>query len=330
MADNIVGIDIGGTNLRFGIVGKDGAVKRSFIMPFKKYADNNVEKQVNLIVNNTINFLAENKKYDIKGIGIGIAGQIDAKSGDVLFSPNLNWRNVPLKKTIEKETSLTVNITNDLTAITYGEWKFGAGKGGDDLICIFVGTGIGSGIVLNCDLHSGCSNSAGEIGHTTVVSGGRKCTCGNLGCLEAYAGGWGIAEIAKERALLDKNGFKNIIETAGSIPNITAQSITKAYDVGDENAIKLIKETGIYLSDGVITTVNLLNPCIVILGGGVIDAIPDLFEIVKEEVYKRALKASVSGIKILKSELGENAGVIGAAGLAADHARRPCHAKLKN
>ncbi|MHB1698083.1 MAG: ROK family protein [bacterium] len=317
MPGNIAGIDIGGTNLRFGIAGGNGMVKNGLILPLNKYSDNNTEKQVDFIVHSAINFLEENKKYDIKAVGIGIAGQIDDKSGDVLFSPNLNWSNVPLKKILEKETGLTVNITNDLTAITYGEWKFGAGKGGNNLICIFAGTGIGSGIVINGLLYAGCSNAAGEIGHITVVSGGRKCSCGNSGCLEAYAGGWGIAEIAKERALFDKNGFKNIIETGGGIENITAQTIAEAYYAGDENAAKLIKETGIYLSDGVITAVNLLNPCIVILGGGVIAGIPDLFDIVKEEVYKRALKVSVSGIKILKSELGENAGVIGAAGLAA-------------
>ncbi|MHB8231823.1 MAG: ROK family protein [bacterium] len=317
MTGNIAGIDIGGTNLRFGITGESGTVKRGLIVPFNKNLDNNTEKQVDFIVNNAINFLGENKNYDIKAIGIGIAGQIDDKSGDVLFSPNLNWSNVPLKKILEKETGLTVNIVNDLTAITYGEWKFGAGKGVNNLICIFAGTGIGSGIVINGSLYTGCSNAAGEIGHTTVVSGGRKCTCGNLGCLEAYAGGWGIAGIAKDRALLDKSGFKSIVDTAGGIGNITARTIAEAYYAGDENAVKLIKETGIYLSDGVITAVNLLNPCVIILGGGVIDGIPDLFDIVKEEVYKRALKASVSGIKILKSELGENAGVMGAAGLAA-------------
>ncbi len=317
MKKNTAGIDIGGTNLRCGVIGKDGTIKSRISVSFDKSL-NGVEKQTDFVIQNTKQFLSANEKYDIKAIGVGIAGQIDDKTGSVLFSPNLNWHDVPLKKILEKETGLDVYITNDLTAITYGEWKFGAGKGEDNIICIFVGTGIGSGIIINGSLYTGCSNAAGEIGHTTVVSGGRRCTCGNFGCLEAYAGGFGIAKIARERAAADNKSFENIINTAGgSIEDITAETMSLAYKTGDKNAALLIKETGLYLSDGVISSVNLLNPCVIILGGGVIGGIPDLFDIVKGEVAERALKASVSNIKILRSALEEDAGIIGAAGLAA-------------
>ncbi len=315
MQKNTAGVDIGGTNLRCGILSREGKLNSRILMPVAS-ACAGVEKQVYSIINNIKNFLEDNKKYNIKSLGVGIAGQIDGESGNVIFSPNLNWHNVSLKKILEKETGMDILVTNDLTAITYGEWMFGAGKGLDNLICIFVGTGIGSGIIINGRLYKGCFNTSGEIGHITVVSGGRKCTCGNYGCLEAYAGGRGIANIAREKAVADNKDFENIINISGGIDSITAETVAKAYKTGDKKAVELISETGFYLSDGVISAVNLLNPCAVILGGGVLDGIPDLLDIVKVETFKRALKASTSNLRILKSALGEDAGIIGAASLA--------------
>ena len=318
MEINTAGIDIGGTNLRCGIIsGEGGTVKISMSVPLDKSL-NGAGRQIDFVIHNIKQFLSANGKYGVKSIGVGIAGQIDDKTGSVLFSPNLNWRDVPIKKILEKETGLGAYITNDLTAITYGEWKSGSGKGEDNIICIFAGTGIGSGIVINGSLYTGCSNAAGEIGHITVVSGGRKCACGNSGCLEAYAGGLGIANIARERAAADNKSFENIINAAGgSIERISAETVAQVYQTEDKNAAALIKETGRYLSDGVISVVNLLNPCVIILGGGVIDGIPDLFDIVKSEVDGRALKASVLSLRILRAALGKDAGIIGAAGLAA-------------
>ncbi len=318
-----LGADIGGTNLRLGIVDESGAVIDEDSKSFhNEFIDETSAmpvpplKQVKFIMENLKCFLKKNTRYAISGIGVGIAGQINEKTGDVLFSPNLNWRDVPLRTILEKETGLSVVVVNDLTAITYGEWKWGAGIGKDNLVCIFVGTGIGSGIVTGGRLISGCSNAAGELGHIVVVSGGRKCTCGNNGCMEAYAGGWGIAEIAKELALKDKAGFREIIKIAGEIGNISAETIAKAHYNGDDNAAKIVKKTGLYLADGVITVVNLINPCMIILGGGVIDGIPDLFDITVEEVNKRALKASTSHLGIVKPVLGKNGGIVGAAGIA--------------
>ena len=305
------GVDIGGTNLRCGIFGAGGKPVSDgrVLMPEVPDAD--------FIVRNIKKFLNDNNKYNVKNVGVGIAGQIDAESGSIIFSPNLNWRDVPLKKMLEEELGLNIFVANDLAAITYGEWKYGAGKGFKNLICIFVGTGIGSGIIINGGLYTGCFNSAGEIGHTRIVSGGRKCTCGNYGCLEAYAGGHGIASIAIERAYADRSGFQDIInESGGVIETITAKSIAKAYKRGSKEALRLIDETAGYLSDGLTSAVNLLNPCAVILGGGVLDGIPELFDIVKAETLKRSLKASSSNLKILKSFLGEDAGIIGAAALA--------------
>ncbi|MGC8555035.1 MAG: ROK family protein [Candidatus Acidulodesulfobacterium sp.] len=318
-----VGVDIGGTNLRCGIFGSGGKPVSDIRISMPETPD------VNFISYNLKKFLDDNGKYNIKTVGIGIAGQIDRESGNVIFSPNLNWSGVPLKKRVEEELGLSnIIVTNDLTAITYGEWKYGAGKGFDNLICIFVGTGIGSGIILNGGIYTGCFNSAGEIGHTRIVSGGRKCTCGNYGCLEAYAGGHGIASIAIERANADSQAFQEIInESGGAIESISAKSIAKAYKASSKEAVRLIKETAEYLSDGITSAVNLLNPCAVILGGGVLDGIPELFDIVKTETLKRSLKASSSNLKILKSVLGEDAGIIGAAALAASFYQKKASVK---
>ena len=317
------GIDIGGTNLRLGVVREDGKLESETSVPLGPARSAGPDAQVGFIAGNIKKFIWETeknggKKIDV--IGIGVAGQVDEASGVVLFSPNLNWHGVPLKKAVEEAAGLKTCVTNDLTAIAYGEWRFGAGRGYDDLICIFAGTGIGSGIITGGGVLEGCSGAAGEIGHITVVSGGRKCTCGNRGCLEAYAGGWGMAEIAKERALASGAGngdFQSMVKTAGGVDLLTAEVIALEYYAGNKAAVDLVGETALYLADGVITAVNLLNPCAVILGGGVIDGIPEIFDTVKVEVFKRALKAATSKMAMLKSGLGKAAGVIGAAAWAA-------------
>lgn len=302
-----IGIDIGGTNIRIASSNNLGN-----IVNYYEENSNGTADEVILRISLHIKKILE-EIPNIKAVGIGIAGQIERESGMVISSPNLNWKNIPLKKHLEDSIRLPVYIINDVNAITYGEWKSGAGRGVNNLLCIYVGTGIGSGLVINDKLIDGCSNTAGEIGHIVIVSGGRKCHCGNAGCFEAYAGGWGIAERIQEMALKDNEKFKNIIGQAGGIDKINARSISKAYILNDKAAKEAVSEEGKYLSDGIISAVNLLNPCMVILGGGIIDGIPDLLPIVKAEVKKRALKTATSPLQIVKSQLGGKAGVIGAA-----------------
>lgn len=328
----VLGIDIGGTNLRIGIVSRGGeliAEGTSPMIPVAKKgaftAANAVklsdkvaaEVQLAFIVSAINNFIDEYsiKGYDIDMIGIGVAGQVAPESGNVVFSPNLKWRDVPLRKAVEGATGLKTAVANDLTAITYGEWIFGSGRGHNNLICIFVGTGIGSGIIVGGSLLEGCSGTAGELGHTTVVSGGRECACGNRGCLEAYAGGWGMSNIAAERADSGDKEYAELAAVLRSCGRVTAADIGKYYLEGNRGASIIIKEAAEYLSDGIISAVNLLNPCAVILGGGVIEGIPDMFDIVKKEVNKRALGAAVSGMAMVGSGLGKDAGIIGAAAL---------------
>jgi glucokinase len=321
-----LGIDIGGTNIRFGIVDVRGRLLSSNSLSVEQSADKaigQIKTFIKRLIKQSEGYKTENTDIknisikNIKAIGIAAAGQIDKKNGVILYSPNLNWRNVRIKDELENSFNIPVSIENDVNAIAYGEWKIGAGKGVKNLVCIFIGTGIGSGLVINNRLSTGCNGSAGEIGHTVIVSGGRKCHCGNNGCFEAYAGGWGIAEMAVEKAIRNPEKYKTLIElSSGGMDNISSESISKAYMLQDGAAKELVHITAEYIADGIISIVNLLNPCMIILGGGVIDGIPDLVEIAEKEIRKRALKVSLDSLKIIKSEFGESAGLIGAAMVA--------------
>ena len=313
-----LGIDIGGTNIRFGIVDVRGRLLSFNSLPIEQSADKaigQIKTFIKRLIEQSEGYETENTGIkNIKAVGIAAAGQIDRRNGVIIYSPNLNWRNVHIKEELENLFNIPVLIENDVNAIAYGEWKTGVGKGVKNLVCIFIGTGIGSGLVINNRLIEGCNGSAGEIGHTVIVSGGRKCHCGNNGCFEAYAGGWGIAEIAVEKAVQNPEKYKMLIElSSGDVTNISSESISKAYMLEDEAAKELVHITAGYIADGIISVVNLLNPCMIVLGGGVIDGIPDLVEIAEKEIRKRALKVSTDSLKIIKSKFGESAGLIGAA-----------------
>jgi glucokinase len=186
-----LGVDLGGTKMKTALVDKSGKILSSHRYP------TNPEKGTRRIIDDIVACVEEclgKGEEDAQALGIGIAAQVD-HSGVVLTSPNLGWQNVPLRDELEERLKLPVVVTNDVRAASWGEWHFGAGKGVDDLVVIFVGTGIGGGVVSGGRMLEGCSNTAGEIGHTTLIADGRNCSCPNKGCLEAYAGGWAIAEL---------------------------------------------------------------------------------------------------------------------------------------
>jgi glucokinase len=228
----------------------------------------------------------------------------------------LGWRNFSLKKELEKKLDLPMLVTNDVRAATWGEWRYGSGQGVDDLAVLFVGTGVGGGVITGGKVLSGCSNSGGELGHITLVYDGQKCRCPNCGCLEAYVGGWAIAQRAQETVRTAPEQGQQLVSLAGSIENITAVTVAQAYHEADPLATQLVEQIGHYLAAGVVGIVNAFNPCIVVLGGGVIEGIPELIQIVKEIVPTMALEAALNKLKIVKAALGGDAGAIGAAVLA--------------
>lgn len=162
----------------------------------------------------------------------------------------------------------------------------------------------------------GCSNTAGELGHTTLIVNGRDCHCPNKGCLEAYAGGWAIAQRAQEAVGNDPEAGKVLNSLAGSIEKITATVVTQAYYKGDSLANQLVRETAQYLSAGMVSIINAFNPCLLVLGGGVIEGLPELIKTVEAHIQERALKSAAVNLKVVKAGLGNKAGIVGAAALA--------------
>jgi glucokinase len=249
-------------------------------------------------------------------LGVGVAGQIDNGRGIVRYAPNLDWKDVPLGAQLHKATGLPTVIVNDVRAAAYGEWIHGAARDVNSAICLFVGTGIGGGIIADGHLIEGCSNSAGELGHLTLVSGGRQCSCPNRGCLEAYASGWAIAQRAREAVRQDPVSGQRLIRLAGTIDKIDARVLAEAMRSGDAFAGKVIDETSQYLATGITGIVNAFNPCLFILGGGIIKGFPEFITRIEAHVHKHSLAAAVAPLKIVTPALGDAAGMVGAAAFA--------------
>lgn len=308
-----VGVDLGGTKIELGIVDESGRLHRAIRIETRVHeGPRAIQDQI--IAN--IHDLIEQCKIPIIGIGIGAAGQIHPKTGEVIFAPNLNWHHVPLQETMEKALHLPVQIVNDVRAITFGEWLYGAGKGCEHLLCVFVGTGIGSGVVSGGRMLTGCSNTFGEVGHMTVDFNGPLCTCGKRGCLEVFAGGWGIAARAQEaiKENTEKNGSKMLLKLANDhLDAVTAKIVIQAYQSGNELAKKIIDQAERSLIAGLASMVNGFNPCRIILGGGLIEGLPEFIDSLNEGVRKIALKAAAESLEIVKAKLGIEVGVIGAA-----------------
>jgi len=313
-----LGVDLGGTKVETALVDARGKILSSHRYPTQ------AEKGADRIIADVVacvNQCLSKGGEEAQALGIGIAAQVN-QSGVVLSSPNLGWKDVPLKAMLEEKLKLPVFVINDVRAASWGEWHFGAGRGVDDLVVVFVGTGIGGGVVSGGRMLEGCSNTAGEIGHSTLIVEGRNCHCPNKGCLEAYAGGWAIAERAQEAIRNDPEAGENLVSLAGSIENITATIVTQAYREGDSLAFQLIRETAQYLSAGLVSVVNAFNPCLLVLGGGVIEGLPEMVKTVEAFIRKKGLKPAVEKLKLVKAELGNEAGFVGAAVMALAELKR--------
>lgn len=249
-------------------------------------------------------------------LGVGVCGQVARDSGVVRLAPNLEgWRETPLQARLEEALQVPVVVANDLHMIAMGEWREGAGRGVSDMVAVFVGTGIGGAVISDDRLLLGHAGHAGEVGHTTVVVGGRECSCGNRGCVEAYAAGWAVAKRARE-AVASGGAGSLLPELAGSIDGITSKTVAEACGRGDEVARRIAAETGDYLAAAMVNVVNSFNPHRLVLGGGVLDGFPDLIEVIRDHVNRNALSACVEQLEIVRAELGPHAGAIGAAVLA--------------
>ncbi|HNW34656.1 MAG TPA: ROK family protein, partial [Candidatus Ozemobacteraceae bacterium] len=260
-----IGIDLGGTKIAAGLC-KNGKIIRQFIV--LTHAERSSDAVLETMIEAARKAIADTPVTDIAGIGIGAAGQIDPLTGSVIYAPNLNWKDVPLGKTLAKALSLPVRVTNDVRAATIAEWRYGAGKGLDNFMNIFVGTGIGSGMVLNGQLAEGATNSAGEIGHICLDPEGPLCGCGKKGCFEAFSSGKALENHVKS-LFSDVTHGPLFDLTEGNPDKISGRIIGQAAKAGDKTALSSLHRVGRYLGFAIANVHTLLNPQVVLLGGGV-------------------------------------------------------------
>lgn len=307
-----IGIDIGGTKIEIARVDRSGALlnRSQFPTPVSE----GFEKITTEIIE-TVKELQKQAASPPVAIGVGMAGQIDSATGIVKFAPNLKWTDAPLKERLQKALQLPVVVINDVRAGTWGELQHGAGKGAQELVCLFIGTGVGGGLVSQGRLIEGATNAAGELGHITVDLNGPWCVCGNRGCVEAFASGWALAKRAEDLLLAEPEQGKRIVALAQGA-TLTARHVLQAAKEGDPAALQLVETAINALTASCITYVNAFNPERLILGGGLGLALPQLVEKVTIGVKEHALSAATQNLQILPAALTTDAGVIGAASYA--------------
>ena len=312
MTQHSIGVDIGGTNISIALVDAKGNIKNK--VKISTEIDKDSGFVIKTIIENIKLIIKDISAKNLTGIGIGAAGQIDHENGMIQFSPNLHWRNVHIVKEIRNKFKLPVAIDNDANVACYGEFLFGAGQGASNVICVTLGTGVGGGIIIDRKIYRGINGSAGEIGHITVESNGRKCNCGNRGCMEAYVGAPHIKERTLEKI---KSGRHSIIVKLvnGSLNKITPKRLEEAALYRDKLALEIWQETGFYLGTGLASLINILNPEKIIIGGGVAKAGPVLFDPLRDALRTYAGLSFVAGLRVVPAALGGEAGLVGAAAL---------------
>jgi glucokinase len=311
----VLGIDIGGTNLVVGSVAEDGSVLHA-MQSEPTHAEDGATAVLDRLVALAERAIAQTRREipgaKIIGVGAGAPGPLDTKSGIVLLTPNLGWVNMPLRQIIRDRLGLPATLDNDANCAVLGEWWVGAARGARHAIGITIGTGIGGGLVLDGKLYHGASDVAGEVGHATIDTEGRRCKCGNYGCLEAYASGPNIALRAVEELEVGAvSALRGMV--GGDLKKITAQTVYEAAHQGDELALEVVNDTAKFLGVGLANLLNVFNPEVVVVCGGVTLAGDHLFVPLRREVARRAFKPAVQACRIVPGELINTAGVYGAA-----------------
>lgn len=302
-----VGIDLGGTRFRIALLHPGGRIVRrrtGATGPGRRPED-----VIDELIGAVRTELARSKGT-ASCVGIGVAAQVD-RAGRIRLAPNLGWREVPLVGPFAEAFRVPVVALNDVRAATVGEWRRGAGRGERDLVTLFIGTGLGGGVVSDGHLLTGASNSAGELGHLTLVEGGRRCTCSRAGCLEAYVSGWAIEARAREAYAVRP-------APRGRAPPVSASEVIHAGIAGDPVAHQLLEETIDHLSAGLVGIANAFNPRLVIGGGGVVEGYPPLLTEAVRRARPFMLPTAGEVLEYRPASLGEFAVALGAATVAAE------------
>jgi glucokinase len=296
------GVDLGGSNLRVGLVAADGKVvwRRSERTP--------VSHSPADVLDAVTRILREGARDQgvgidaLTGVGVGVPGAVDPSTGVSLLSPNFGWRNVPFGALLRERLGPNVTIDNDVSVVTYGEWQHGAGQGVADLMCVTVGTGVGSGLILRGEPYPGSAGAAGEIGHIQLDPHGPQCGCGNHGCVEVYASAKAVARIAQERGLT----------SPGDEPT-SAEDVAQAAGRNDPAAAEILAGAAAALAHGVAAAVNLLNLELVIIGGGLPRAGEPFWAPFKAALRPQVMAPHLAHVALVPAALGDDAGILGGA-----------------
>jgi len=309
----MIGLDIGGTKISGCVVDPDGTI-------LAKGRKDTPAQDPAAIVEAAATLIRElSFEREIAAVGVACAGFIDRTGSTVLFAPNLAWRDLPLKQLLESALHLPVTIENDANAAAWGEFRFGAAVGTDDMVLVTVGTGIGGGVVTNGALLHGAFGIAAELGHLRVVPGGLRCGCGNRGCWEQYASGTALVREARELVLSETPHAARLSELCGGDPDgLTGPDVTRAAAEGDPAALELMSDLGTWIGEGAASVAAILDPELIVLGGGVAEAGALLVD-PAVAAFRRHLtgRGHRPEARFILASLGNDAGMIGVADLAA-------------
>lgn len=310
-----IGLDLGGTNLKYALGTKSGEILKKMSKPSLADQDQNTIFENFYSAIQELLQEAKKRNESVDAIGVGSPGSIHFAKGQLIGkTPNIeSWTNAPIKKNIEKRFKITTWVDNDANVVALAESRVGAGKGYPNALCLTVGTGIGGGIILNNQLHRGVNHSAAEIGHIIVEYDGRPCNCGNRGCLEAYTSAPAIVE--RYRKKLKRTGVLNKMQ------ELSTEFIFQKAELNEDLAKETIQETCNYLGAGIASIVNVIDPDVVIIGGGVSAAGQEFIQCIEDVVKQYAIKAIAKNLKVVSATLGNDAGVVGAIMLAAENVK---------
>lgn len=306
------GVDVGGTKIAGGVIDLDGTIIEELRLESPATDSEAIEEAIAGLV------LELASRHDIEAVGIGAAGYIDKSRAVVMFAANLAWRNVNLKAELEARVNLPVVVENDANAAAWGEFTYGAGHDVDDLLLVTVGTGVGGGLVLDGELYRGAFGVGAEIGHMRVVPDGVLCGCGNHGCFEQYASGSALVREARAVARGGSLLARDLLDRAGGDPEqINGPLIAEAARAGDPFSVEQFAVLGRWLGEGIASLTAILDPAVVVIGGGVSDAGEILLAPVRSSFASQLTgRGHRPALEIRKARLGNRAGLIGAADLA--------------
>lgn len=320
-SDLFVGVDLGGTKILAGVFGPQLRLLQTAKLSTKSSRGfGSVVDRIARCVRDAVDE-ADMSLKQVQAIGIGAPGAVDSETGEVIFAPNLQWKDAPLRKELEKQLEIPVFVENDCTACTLGVHEVELKGRTRNLLGVFLGTGIGGGLILDGRVHRGFNGTAGELGHMVLQVGGPKCGCGNNGCFEALASRTALFREIQQRV---KAGEKTVLtEMLGDgLAELKSGDLRKALRKGDKLVEKVVESAAEFTGIAIANLINILNPEVVVLGGGVIDALEDeMMSIITETALDYAMPGTVRGIEIIASKLGDNAGITGGAVLAKSRQR---------